>query len=124
MNNEVLILSLLESMKGQLEAMNGDMEAMKGDMVTMKGDMVTMKGDMVTMKGQMVTMNGRLDKVETELAFVKNTVTRIENEHGNKLDALFDGYHQLKGITERIEAHVSAQDDDILKRVFPSAMVR
>lgn len=46
--------------------------------------------------------NERLDKVEGHL-------TRLENEHGKKLDALFDGYKQtyekLEAIEEKFDDH-------------------
>ena len=53
---------------------------------------------------------------------MKGTVTRIEHEHGSKLDTLFDGHNRLDGKLTRVEEHVSVQDDVILKRVFPIAM--
>jgi len=40
-------------------------------------------------------VEGRLDKVESRLDRVEGHITRIENEHGSRLDALFDGYRQL-----------------------------
>ena len=37
-------------------------------------------------------VNKRFDKVETKLSKIENTVTNIEHDHGQKLEALFDGY--------------------------------
>jgi len=34
-------------------------------------------------------------ETKIELQGLKNDIVRIENEHGQKLDALFDGYKQL-----------------------------
>lgn len=52
----------------------------------------------------------RLDKIE-------NIVTRIEQDHGQKLEALFDGYKQNAEKIDRIEIEVSKQEEIILKRV-------
>ncbi len=40
-------------------------------------------------------VENRLGNVENRLDSVEGHITRIENDHGKKLDALFDGYMQL-----------------------------
>ena len=58
---------------------------------------------------KMGDMDSRMTSMETEMAdikadvkFTKETVIKIENDHGQKLNALFDG-HSLIQETERIE---------------------
>jgi len=34
----------------------------------------------------------RFDKIETDMQGLRNDMLRIEQEHGSKLEALFDGY--------------------------------
>lgn len=55
------------------------------------------------------TLVSKVDKLEQgqanleqELQTVKNTVIRIENQHGKKLDALSDSYIQLYDISKEI----------------------
>ena len=55
-------------------------------------------------------VNERLDKVE-------KSVINIENDHGKKLDALFDGYVQNSEKLTRIEKEVSKHEEIIWKRV-------
>ena len=66
-------------------------------------------------------VNERIDNVETslraEIQEVKNTVVRIENDHGQKLSALFDGYKQNSDKLDRMEAEISKHEEFILKRV-------
>lgn len=66
-------------------------------------------------------VNERIDNVETslraEIQEVKNTVVRIEVEHGQKLSALFDVYKQNSDKLDRIEAEVSKHEEIILRRV-------
>jgi primosomal protein N'' len=48
---------------------------------------------------------------------IENIVTRIEQNHGQKLEALFDGYTQNNDRLDRIEKTLSSQEEFILKRV-------
>ena len=55
--------------------------------------------------------------MQGEINELKKAVLRIETDHGNKLDALFDGYKQHSDRLDRIEAQVSKQEEFIIKRV-------
>ena len=61
-------------------------------------------------KNDISEVKDRLDKVE-------KTVTCIENEHGKKLDTLFDGYKQNSDKLDRIEEEVSKHEEIILRHV-------
>lgn len=56
------------------------------------------------------TTDVRLDRIE-------NIVTRIENDHGEKLEALLDGYKQNAEKIEGIEKEVTKQEEFIMRRV-------
>jgi uncharacterized protein YaaN involved in tellurite resistance len=58
-----------------------------------------------------------MSEVKSRLTSVENIVTRIENGHGKKLQALFDGYKQHTDQLERIEKEVSKHDEFILRRI-------
>ncbi len=58
-------------------------------------------------------------EMQTDLREVKNRVIFIENEHGKRLDSLFDGYKQNYDMLQRLEKKVAAGDEVILRRVFP-----
>lgn len=62
-------------------------------------------------------MNGGFKEVRDRLDRVENTVVRIENEHGKKLSALFDGYVQHSDQLDRIEKEVSKHEEFMIKRV-------
>lgn len=55
-------------------------------------------------------VNNRLDKVE-------QTVIRIENDHGQKLTVLMDGYKQNSDKLDPIEKEVNKHEEIILRRV-------
>ncbi len=69
------------------------------------------------LNGKMDKMQQKIDSIEGELNTVKNVVMKIETDHGNKLDALFDGYKQNSDRLDRIEAQVSKQEEFIIQRV-------
>ncbi len=60
-------------------------------------------------------IEGRLESVEGRLESVENTLFRIEQDHGNKLEALFDGYKQNAEKLNRIEIEVIKHEKFILK---------
>ena len=52
-----------------------------------------------------------------ELEKIKNIVVRIENEHGQKLGALFDEYKLNSEKLDRIEKEVAKHEEFILRRI-------
>ncbi|HEY5560553.1 MAG TPA: hypothetical protein VIK72_02145 [Clostridiaceae bacterium] len=72
----------------------------------------------------MEKMYGELQGIKKEVSFntekidsVAKVVARIENDHGNKLEALFDGYKQNYEKLSRIETEVSKHEEVILRRI-------
>jgi len=59
----------------------------------------------------------RLTVVEDRLTMVEKTVLKIEDDHGKKLQALFDGHTQLNSQLDRIEKEVTKHDEFILRRI-------
>lgn len=62
-------------------------------------------------------VNKRIDGADNEINGIKKIVINIENDHGRKLDALFDGYKQNHEKLTRIEREVSKHEEMIWKRV-------
>jgi len=62
-------------------------------------------------------INSRINKLKSEMRETKNKVIIIEQEHGKKLDTLFDGYKQNSDKLDRIEKEVSKQEEIILRRI-------
>jgi hypothetical protein len=68
-------------------------------------------------------MDSRINDIETnmatkqELAEIKTIVVKIENDHGQKLGALFDGYKLNSEKLERIESEVTKHEEIILRRI-------
>ncbi|MDI9475546.1 MAG: hypothetical protein ACOX0L_09655 [Natronincolaceae bacterium] len=56
-------------------------------------------------------------EIREEIKGTKDKVIIIEQEHGKKLDALFDGYKQNSEKLDRIEKEVSRHEEIILRRI-------
>ena len=67
--------------------------------------------------GKVDGLAGKVDYVEAEAGNIKGIVIRIEDNHGKKLGALFDGYVQNSEKLDRIEAEVAKHDEFIMKRI-------
>lgn len=71
--------------------------------------------------GQLTQDLGKLSQdVETlkdEMHEVKKSVIHIENDHGSKLKALFDGYVQNSEKLDRIEKEVSRQEEVYIRKI-------
>ena len=59
----------------------------------------------------------RFEGIEERLGTLEKTVLKIENEHGEKLDALFDGYKQNSDKLDRIEREVSKHEEFIIRKI-------
>ena len=55
------------------------------------------------MQEEFKEVNLKIDNLGNEVKETKNKVIIIEQEHGKKLDALFDGYKQNSDKLDRIE---------------------
>lgn len=67
-------------------------------------------------KGRLDKVEGRLDGVEGRLDRIEKTVLHIEDDHGKKLQALFDGHTQLTSQLERIENEVTRHEEIIIRK--------
>lgn len=62
-------------------------------------------------------MDDGFNKVNTRLDTLEKQVSKIEVEHGNKLDVLLDGYKLNAEKIARIEEEVTKHEEIIIKRV-------
>lgn len=74
------------------------------------------KGQESLEKGQESLKKGQ-ENLENEVKQINKIVTNIENDHGNKIQALFDGQKQIFEKLDRIEKEVAKHEEFILKRV-------
>lgn len=116
---------MLELIARQVARLTKDVDGIKETMVTkqeLKQELAEIRGTMATkqdleeVKNTMATKQD-LEEVKSEISSIKATVIRIENEHGEKLDALLNGYKQNAQRLDRVEAKLAEHDEIILKRL-------
>lgn len=79
--------------------------------------MEKMYGEMQELKSEMQGLKSEMQEAKSRLGSVEKTVLKIENNHGEKLDALFDGYKQNSEKLEEIDEKVSKHEEFIITRV-------
>jgi DNA repair ATPase RecN len=65
---------------------------------------------------EVVNNSDKIEIMDKRLQSVENGVIKIEQDHGKKLKALFDGYMQNSEQLNRIEKEVSIHEKVILRR--------
>lgn len=71
---------------------------------------------MAEVKASMAT-KAELVEIKSEIGSLKTIVVKIENEYGQKLGTLFDGYTLNAEKLDRIEQEVSKHEEIILRRI-------
>ena len=62
-------------------------------------------------------MKDGFSRLDSEMKDVKKTLLHIEQNHGKKLEVIFDGLTQHTDQLNRIEERLNKHDDIILKRI-------
>lgn len=70
-----------------------------------------------TLTTDMIDVKSDLSNVKSEVKDIKKMVIKIEHEHGQKIEALFDGYKQNTEKLDRIEQEVMKHQELIIRRV-------
>ena len=79
--------------------------------------MDSMQGDIKGVNKRLDNLENKVDNLETKVQHIDNKVSIIEQEHGKKLTALFDGYTQNAQKLDNIQEEVSKHEEVILKRI-------
>ena len=82
-----------------------------------KSDVGELKSDIGGLKSDVGELKSDVGELKSDVQSIKNTVIHIENDHGAKLKALFDGYVQNSDKLDRIEKEVSIQEEVILRKI-------
>lgn len=119
LSNDEILLKIYEEqqlIKKQLEDvpnMKSNMVIMQDSIVTMQDRIVEMQNIIVTMQGNIATMQSdikviqksikEIPKIKIELRKISKAVAKIEVEHGEKLQILFDAFKVHDQKIDRIE---------------------
>lgn len=105
--NEILkeqwkMREIQEKMKKSQDEMQKSQQKMQEEMQEMKKEQKELKKEQQEMKKEQQEMKKEQQEMREELTKVGNTVTRIEYEHGRKIDLILE---VLTGHTEKLEEH-------------------
>ncbi len=104
-----LIASQVSNLTTQVDGLTTQVNGLTKDMNEVKATMAT--------KQELAEIKNNLAEVKAETHSIKSIVLKIENDHGQKLGALFDGYKLNSEKLDRIEAEVTKHEEFILKRL-------
>ena len=108
--------SRVADMDSRVADMDSRMADMDSRMADMDSRMADMDSRMAGIEDEMGSVKSELAEVKFEVRFTKETVIKIEKDHGQKLGALFDGYKLNSEKLDRIEAEVAKHEEIILRR--------
>ena len=91
--------------------------SMDSGMNSMESKISSMDSRMNSMESKISSMETKMTDIKAAVIFTKDIVTKIENEHGQMLGVLFDGYTQNSEKLDRIEIEVSKHEEIILKKL-------
>lgn len=74
-------------------------------------------GLLTEMKAEINNVRAELNEVKTDVTGIRGSIIRIENEHGAKLNALFDGQKQNTQVLAKIAKDVDRHEEVIFRRV-------
>ncbi|MGI6307459.1 MAG: hypothetical protein ACOX1X_02415 [Dethiobacteria bacterium] len=107
---------LLEIILQKIGDMDSRINGMDSRMTSMDSRMTSMEANMAT-KDELASIKSELAEVKADVKFTKETVVKVENDHGQKLNALFDGYKLNSEKLDRIENEVTKHEEIILRRI-------
>jgi predicted nucleic acid-binding Zn-ribbon protein len=106
-----------ESLGAEVVGIKRGQESLGAEVVGIKRGQESDRGLLELTASQVSKLTMDMDELKVEVSSINKTVVKIENEHGEKLAALFDGYEQNSNKLDRIEKEVSRHEEVILRRI-------
>ena len=100
---------LLELIFTEITGLRAGQERLEGEIVGLKAGQERLEGEIVGLRAGQERLEEGQQRLEARQQRLEDIVTRIENDHGRKLEALFDGWKQN---TEQLKRH-----GEILERI-------
>lgn len=104
LNHEEKILELLTTIQKDVSGIGRELTSLKQDVATLRKDVTVLQEDVTTLK--------------KETQFIRGVAVKIENDHGKKLDALFDGCSSIFDIMIRYHPRISSLESKMDQLVF------
>lgn len=105
-SNMVIMQDSIVTMQDSIVTMQDRIVEMQNIIVTMQGNIVEMQENIATMQSDIKVIQKsikEIPKIKIELRKISKTVAKIEVEHGEKLQILFDAFKVHDQKIDRIE---------------------
>ncbi|HOA97674.1 MAG TPA: hypothetical protein PKK29_07885 [Acetivibrio saccincola] len=104
-----LIFTEITGLRAGQERLEGEIVGLKAGQERLEGEIVGLRAGQERLEEGQQRLEARQQRLEARQQRLEDIVTRIENDHGRKLEALFDGWKQN---TEQLKRH-----GEILERI-------
>jgi regulator of replication initiation timing len=114
MTNESKMLTMLESLtedvgsiKQDVSGLKQEFSVMKEDISNLKQDASGLKEDNLSLKADNVSIKENQKAIFKELGRIRESVIRIENDQGYKINVLFDAFQSSQDANTETRQNVS-----------------
>lgn len=104
----------IKGLQGEVKSLQDNVKRLQDDVKVLQDDVKVLQDDMGELKGKIIP------QIQEDIRKLSKTVAKIEVEHGEKLDALFDAFTMHSGKLEKHENRITIcekllkkQDDEI-----------
>jgi DNA repair exonuclease SbcCD ATPase subunit len=98
-----------ERLEGEIVGLKAGQERLEEEIVGLRAGQERLEEGQQRLEARQQRLEARQQRLEARQQRLEDIVTRIENDHGRKLEALFDGWKQN---TEQLKRH-----GEILERI-------
>ena len=90
----------IEGNQDGIKGLQGEVKSLQDDVKVLQDDVKVLQDDMGELKGKIIP------QIQKDIRELSKTVAKIEVEHGEKLDALFDAFTMHSGKIEKNENRI------------------
>ena len=92
----------------RFEALEGKFDALEGKFGALEGKFGALEGKFGALEGKFDALGGKVDSLEGKIDAVHADLVRIENDHGTKIEALFDGFDLVNGRLDSVDGRLDS----------------
>ena len=112
-----LMTKMYADITNRMDSMQGDIKGVNKRLDNLENKVDNLETKVDNLETKVDNLENKVDNLETKVQHIDNKVSIIEQEHGKKLTALFDGYTQNAQKLDNIQEEVSKHEEVILKRI-------
>ena len=97
----------IKGLQGEVKSLQDDVKVLQDDVKVLQDDVKVLQDDVKVLQDDMGELKGKIiPQIQKDIRELSKTVAKIEVEHGEKLDALFDAFTMHSGKIEKNENRI------------------